>query len=80
MLSKILVSEDEEQNQHYLDIEIVPQDDPNPAPILNQKTKWDENIIEAARSDAGDPDDRRKMRSQYQNEYVALSHTAALTT
>ena len=37
MLSKISVSKDEEQDQHYLDIEIVPQDylDPYPTPIPN---------------------------------------------
>ena len=48
MLSNISVSEDEEQDQHDLDIDIVPQDypDPNPSPILNQKPKWDEKLIE----------------------------------
>ena len=82
MLSKILVSEDEEKNQHDLDIKIVPQDDldPNPTPIPNQKPKWTKKIIEGVGNFVGDPDDRRRMRSQYQNEYVLLSHTASLPT
>ena len=82
MLSKISVSEDEEQDQHDLDIDIVPQDDldPYPSPILNQKPKCIENLIEVARNDDGDTYDRRKTRSQYHNEYVALSHIASLPT
>ena len=42
MLSNISVSNDEEQDQHDLNIEIIPQDDldPDPAPIRNQKPKW----------------------------------------
>ena len=57
------------QDQHDLDIEIVPQDDLNldPSPILNQKPKWAQKLIEAARNGAGNPDDRRRMRSQYHN-------------
>ena len=34
ILSKILVSEDEEQDQNDLDIEIIPQDDIDPDPAL----------------------------------------------
>ena len=77
MLSKILVLEDEEQDQHDLDIEIVPQDDLDldPTPIPNQKPKWVEKLIEAAGNVAGDLNDRRRTRSQYQNEHVALSHS-----
>ena len=37
MLSKISILEDEEQDQHDLDIDIVPQDDPDPARIMNHK-------------------------------------------
>ena len=75
MLSKILVSEGEEQDQHDLDIEIVPQDDldQDPTPIPNQKFKWTEKLIEAVGNVAGDPYDRRRMRFQYQIENVALS-------
>ena len=82
ILSKISILEDEEQDQHDHDIDIVPQYDLDPDPTLipNQKPKWDENIIEAAGNHVGDPDDRRKMRSQCKNEYVAFSHTASLTT
>ena len=80
MLYKISFSEYEEQYQHDLDIEIVPQDylGSNPAPIPNQKPKWPENLIEAAGNVVGDPDDRKRMRPQYQNEHVALSHTVSL--
>ena len=82
MLSNISVLEYEEQDQHDLDIEIVPQDDPYPypTPILNQKPKWVENLIEAAENDAGDLHDRIKKGSRYHKECVALSHTASLPT
>ena len=65
MLSKISVSEDEEQNQHGLDIEIIPQDDldPDPSPILNQNPKWAQKLFEVAGNDVGNLDDRRRMRS-----------------
>ena len=67
MLSKILVSEDEEQYQHDIDIEIIPQDDldQDPTLISNQKPKLVENLIETTRNVVGDPDDRRRTRSQY---------------
>ena len=80
MLSNISVLEDEEQDWHDLDIDIVPQDDlgPDLTPIPNQNPKWDENLIEAGGNVDGDPDDRTRMRSQYQNEHVALSHTTLL--
>ena len=55
MLSDISVWEDEEQDQHDLDIDIVPQYylDPYLAPIPNRKPKWDEKLIEAARNVLG---------------------------
>ena len=67
MLSKILVSEDEEQDQHDIEIEIVSQDDLDLdlAPISNQKPKWVENLIESTGNVARNPNDRRRMRSQY---------------
>ena len=82
MLSNISVSEDEEQDQHDLDIEIIPQDDLglDPNPIMNHKPKWAQNIIEVVGNGVGNPDDRRRTRSQYQNEHVALSHIASLST
>ena len=82
MLSKISVLEDEEQDQHDLDIEIIPQDDldQDPTPIANQKPKCDENIIKEVVNVVGDTYDRRRTRSQYQNEHVALSHTNSLPT
>ena len=63
MLSKIFVSKEEEQDQHDLDIEFVPQDNPDPSLISNQKPKWAKKLIETAENDVGDPYDRRKMRS-----------------
>ena len=77
MLFSISVLEYEEHDQHDLDIEIVPQYylDPDPSPIPNHKSKWDEKLIEAAGNVAGDLNDRRRTRSQYQNEHVALSHS-----
>ena len=80
MLSIHSVPEDEEQEQHDLDIDIVPQDYLNldSTPIPNQKPKWAQNLIEAVKNVDGNPDDRRRTRSQYQNEHVALSHSVSL--
>ena len=80
-MSNFLYLEYEEQDLHDLDIEIEPQDDPDldPTPILNQKPKWDEKLIEATRNDSGDPDDKRKKRSEYQNDYIALSYRESLS-
>ena len=82
MLYKFLVSKYEEQDQHDIDIEIIPQDDldPDPAPILNKKPKWAKNLIEAVENGVGNQYDRRRTRSQYQNEHIALSHTTSLPT
>ena len=62
ILSRVSNSKYEEQNQHDLDIEVVPQEklDPYPTPIPNQRPKWAKNIIEAVGNGAGNPDDRRK--------------------
>ena len=79
MLSKISVLEDEEQDQHDLDIEIEPQENPDPTPIPNQRPKWAQNLIEATLNVVGDPDDRRRTRSQYQNEHVSLSQRSLLS-
>ena len=82
MFPNISVSEDEEQDQHDIYIEIVLQDelDLDPYPIPNQKPKWVENLIEENGNVVGYTNDRRRMRSQYQNEHVALSHTVSLPT
>ena len=80
VLSNVSYSEDEEHDQHELDVEFEPQDilDPYPSPIPNQRPKWAQNLIEAAGNVAEDPDDRRRTRSKYKNENVALSHTYPL--
>ena len=84
VLSKVSYSQYEEQDQHDLDIEIEPQEDlyPYPFPIPNHfpKPKWSQNPIEAAGDGTGNPEDKRRTQSQYQNEHVALSHTASLST
>ena len=83
ILSHVSDSDDEGQDQHDLDIEIVPHEnlDPNPTPIPNQwpKPKWAQKSIEAVGNGAGNLDDRRRTWSQYQNEHVSLSHTTSLS-
>ena len=80
VLSNVSDSEYEEQDQHDLDIEIEPQEylDPDPTPIPNQKPKWSQNLIKAVGNISGDLNDRRRTRSQYHNEHVALSHSNRL--
>ena len=79
-MSSVSYLEDEEEDQHDLDIKIKPQEypDPNPTSIPNQKPKWAQNLIKAYGNVVGDPDDRRRMRSWYQNEHVVVSHTYPL--
>ena len=83
ILSHVSYSDEEEQDQHGLDIEVVPHEnlDLDPTPIPNQwpKPKWAQNLIEAAKDSVGNPEDKRRTRSQFQNEHVALSHTASLS-
>ena len=71
---------EEEASQHDPDIELTPKRDldPYPASTSFQQPKWAQQLIEAAGDDAGDPYDKRKMRSQYHKESVALSHTYPL--
>ena len=68
-MSYVSDSYEEEQDQHDLNIEVVPHEnlDPYPAPIPNQwpKPKWAQNIIEADGDGAGNPKDRRRTWSQY---------------
>ena len=77
-------SDEEDHIQHDPIIEIESQEilDPDPVPILNQKPKprWDQNLLDAAGSGAGVPEDKRRTRSQYQNEHAALSLTDSLST
>ena len=58
-MSHVSDSYEEEQDQHDLDIEVVPHEnlDPDPTPIANQrlKSKWTQNFIEAAGDGAGNP-------------------------
>ena len=84
ILSHVLDSDEEEQDQHDLDIEVIPHEnlDPYPAPIPNQwpKPKWAQKVIESEGNGARNPYDRRRTRSQYYNEHVSLSHIASLPT
>ena len=54
--------DDEPQEYPYLDPTLAP----------NQRPKWAQNLIEETRNSVGDPDDRRRTRSQYQDENLAL--------
>ena len=77
-------SYEEDHMYHDLVIEIESQEiiDPNMVPIPNQnpKTTWAQKLIDAAGSGFGDPEDRRRTRSQYQNEHAALSLIDSLST
>ena len=57
-------SDDEEQDKHDLDIEVVPHEnlDPNPTPIPNQwpKPKWAQKLIETIGNGARNLEDRRR--------------------
>ena len=70
-------SDEEDHIQHDPVIEIESQEILDPVPIPNQKPKprWAQNILDAIGSGVGIPEDRRRTRSQYQNEHVALSLT-----
>ena len=76
--------DEEEPYQYDLGIEAEPHEilDPDPTPIPNQrtKTKWAQMIISTAGDGVGNTKDRRRTRSQYQNEHVALSLTYSLPT
>ena len=80
VLTNVLDLEYEDQYDHEHDIEIESQEDLDPylTPIPNHMPKWAQNIIEANGNIVGDPDDRRRTRSQYHNEHVALSHIVSL--
>ena len=84
ILSHVSNSDEEEQDQHDLDIENVPHEnlylDLTPIPNQWPKPKWAQNLIEAAGDGVGNPKDRRTTRPQYQNENVSLSHIASLST
>ena len=74
---QVLDLDEEDHIQHDPVIEIESQEilDPDLVPIPNQKTKpiWAQNLLDAAGSGAGVLEDKRRTRSQYQNEHVALS-------
>ena len=75
----VLDTDEEDQNQHDLSIEDKSHEilDPNQTTIPNQRPKprWAQTLIVVARDGAGNPEDRRRTRSQYHNEHVSLSHT-----
>ena len=72
--------EDEDQYDQDLDVENELQVDLDLDTILapNKRPKWAQNLIEVAQNIVGDPDDRRRTRSQYHNEHVALYHSYPL--
>ena len=76
-------SYEEDHIQHDPIIEIESQEilDPDLVPIPNQspKPRWDQKLLDAAASGVGILEDRRRTRSQYQNEHAALSLTNSLS-
>ena len=79
---QVLDSDEEDHIQHDPVIETESQEilDPNIVPIPNQKPKpiWAPKLLDAVGSGVGDPENRRRTRSQYQNEHAALSLTDSL--
>ena len=77
-------SNEERKDQHDLGIEAQPHEilDPDRATFPNQRPKprWDQKFIVTAGDGVGNLGDRRRTRSQYQNEHVSLSHTDSLST
>ena len=59
IVSHVSYSNDEEHNQHDLDIEVVPHEnlEPNPTPIPNQwpNPKWAQNLIKEVGDGVGNP-------------------------
>ena len=82
ILSHVSYSDEEEQYQHDLDIDVVPHEylDPYLAYIPNQmpKPRWAQKLIEAVVDGVGNLEERRRTRFQYQNEHVSLSLTHSL--
>ena len=77
LLSNISDSDSkEEEDQHDSNIEFTPQRDidRDPTSASSQQPKWVQQLIEEAGDCAGDSNDKRRTRSQYQKENVALSH------
>ena len=70
-------SDEEDHIQHDPVIETESQEilDPDPVPIPNQNPKpiWAQKLLDAVGSGVGNPEDRRRTMSQYQNEHVSLS-------
>ena len=81
---QVSYSDEEDHIQHDPAIETDSQEilDPNLVPIPNQnpKPRWAQKLLDAAGSGAGVPEDRRRTRSQYQNEHATLSLTDSLST
>ena len=69
--------DEEDKDQHGHAIEAKPHEilDPDPTSIPNRKPnpRWDQKLIATAGDGAGNPEDRRRTRSQYRNDNVSLS-------
>ena len=65
----VLDSNEEDQDQHDIGIEVEPHEilDQYPTSIPNQRPKprWAQNIIVVAGDGAQNPEDKRRTRSQY---------------
>ena len=75
-------SNDEDHIQHDPIIETESQEIlyPIPFPSQNPKPRWTQKLLDAAGSGDGNLEDKRRTRSQYQNEHAALSLTDSLST
>ena len=75
-----LESEKEDQDEQDLDVENECQVDPYPhlATTPTQRPKWEKNIIEDDGNSVRYLDGRRRKRSQYYDENLALLHTDLL--
>ena len=76
--------DEEDQDQHDPVIEAEPHEildlDPVSIPNQNPKPRWAQKLLDETGSGAGNTEDRRRTRSQYQNEHVSLSLTDSLPT
>ena len=79
-MTNVSDSEYEGNYNHENDNDIESQEYPDlgPTNFQNQRPKWAQNLIEAAGNVAVDLDDKRRTRSQYQNEHVTLYNLVSL--
>ena len=70
--------EDQVESDLGIEDEVQIDPDPNPDPTPNPRTKWAQKVIEVARNMAEDSYEKRRTRSQFQDESLALCHANLL--